>query len=112
MIQHAITQGELMRVVLGLLFVLLLIIVLSWLVKRLQNVNLGASGGFQTIASMILGPKEKIMLLKVGARYLLLGFGSGHVSLLYDFGEELPPGFDAANKTSFAELFKSVVVKS
>lgn len=112
MIQHALTQGELMRVLLGLLLVLLLILVLSWLVKRLQNVHLGASKGFQSIASMMLGPKEKIMLLKAGSRYLLLGFGSGQVTLLYDFGEELPSGFASTNKPSFAELLKSVVVKS
>ncbi|WP_207387368.1 flagellar biosynthetic protein FliO [Legionella rowbothamii] len=112
MIQHAITQNELVRLVLGLFSVLLVIMVLSWVVKRLQGAHLGASKGFQSVASMILGPKEKIMLLKVGTRYLLLGSGSGHITLLYDFGEELPPGFDAPNKPSFAELLKSAVVKS
>jgi flagellar protein FliO/FliZ len=112
MIQHTITQSELMRIILGLLSVLILILCLSWLVKRLQRVHLGSIRGFQTIASMILGPKEKIMLLKVGPRYLLLGFGSGHVTLLYDFGEELPTGFESMNKPSFAELLKKAVVKS
>ncbi len=112
MIQHAITQSELTRVVLGLFAVLLLILILSWLVKRLQGVHLGSAKGFQSIATMMLGPKEKIMLLKVGTRYLLLGVGSSHVSLLHDFGEELPPGFDSTNKTSFSELLKSTVVKS
>lgn len=112
MIQQAITQGELMRVVMGLLSVVLLIIILSWVVKRLQGAHLGSSKGFQSIASMILGPKEKIMLVKVGSRYFLLGSGSGQVTLLHDFGEELPSGFDAANKSSFAELLKSAVVKS
>ncbi|MFT4059584.1 MAG: flagellar biosynthetic protein FliO [Legionella sp.] len=112
MIQHVITQSELTRVVLGLLSVLVLIMLLSWLIKRLQNVNLGSSKGFQSIASMILGPKEKIMLVKVGTKYLLLGLGSGQIRLLYDFGEELPSGFEPINKPSFAELFKSTVVKS
>lgn len=112
MIQHALTQGELLRVAVGLLSVLLLIMALSWIVKRLHGVHLGSSKGFQSIASMILGPKEKITLLKVGTRYLLLGSGSGHVTLLYDFGEQLPLGFDLANKLSFAELLKSAVAKS
>lgn len=112
MMQHAISQGEFLRIMLGLLSVLLIIVALSWIVKRLQGVHLGSAKGFQSIASMILGPKEKIILVKVGVQYLLLGVGSGHITLLYDFGEELPPGFDAANKPSFATLLKSAVVKS
>lgn len=112
MIQHAITQGELTRVVLGLLSVLLLIVALSWLVKRLQHAQISSSKGFLTIASMMLGPKEKVVLLKVGSKYLLLGLGGAQISLLCDFGEQLPSGFESTNKTSFAELLKSVVVKS
>nr|WP_235810500.1 flagellar biosynthetic protein FliO [Legionella bozemanae] len=97
-----------MRIVMGLLLVLLLIIALSWIVKQLHGMQIGSAKGFQSIASMILGPKEKITLLKVGARYLLIGSGSGQITLLYDFGEQLPTGFDSINKTSFADLLKSV----
>lgn len=107
-----ISHAELIRIVMGLASVLLLIMILSWVVKRLQGVHLGAAKGFQSIASMMLGPKERITLIKVGPRYLLLGFGAGHVSLLYDFGEELPSGFNLQNKPAFAELLKSAVVKS
>ncbi|WP_454783281.1 flagellar biosynthetic protein FliO [Legionella sp. WA2022007384] len=106
--QTALNQGELLRVFMGLLLVLLIILVLSWVMKRLHSMQMGSTKGFQSVASMILGPKEKITLLKVGARYLLVGSGSGHVTLLYDFGEQLPTGFDSINKTSFADLLKSV----
>jgi flagellar protein FliO/FliZ len=107
--QSVLSQGELMRIVMGLLLVLLIIIALSWIVKRLNGVHLGSAKGFQSIATMILGPKEKITLLKVGERYLLLGSGSGHITLLHDFGEQLPVGFEVTNKLSFAELLQSVV---
>ncbi len=106
--QTVLTQGEFMRVIMGLLLVLLLIIILSWVVKRLHGMQMSSAKGFQSVASMILGPKEKITLLKVGTRYLLVGSGSGHVTLLHDFGEQLPTGFDSINKTSFADLLKSV----
>lgn len=109
---NMISHGELMRVISGLLLVLLIIIVLSWIVRRLQGANLSSSKGFQTIATITLGPKERVMLLKAGNRYLLTGVGSGSVTLLYDFGEQLPAGFDLTNKTTFAELLKSAVGKS
>ncbi|MCL9684389.1 flagellar biosynthetic protein FliO [Legionella maioricensis] len=106
---NLISHNELMRVIMGLLSVLLIIIFLSWIVKRLNLVKLSSSKGFQSIASMTLGPKEKMMLLKVGDRFLLMGVGASTVSLLYDFGEQLPPGFDSENKPAFAEFLKSAV---
>ena len=108
---NIITHHELMRVITGLLCVLLLIVCLSWIVKRLNVVNLSSSKGFQSIASMTLGPKEKIVLLKVGVRYLLIGIGASTVTILHDFGEEQPQGFDSDNKPTFAELLKSAVGK-
>lgn len=59
--QSVLNHGELMRIVMGLLLVLLLIIALSWVVKRLHGIQMGSAKGFQSIASMILGPKEKLL---------------------------------------------------
>lgn len=109
---NALTHIELTRVCGGLLLVLLIIMALSWIAKRLQVVNISTSKGFQTIASMTIGPKERIILLRVGTRYFLTGSGGGAVTLLHDFGEQLPAGFDAENKSSFAEILKSAVRKS
>lgn len=104
-------NNEWLKVSLALLFVLGLILILSWLVKRLHGVNFTTSKGFQLIASMTLGPKEKIMLVQVGGQYLLMGVGSGTVTMLYDFGQELPLGFEPDKKQSLSELFKSSVRK-
>jgi flagellar protein FliO/FliZ len=103
---------ELTKILLGLLFVVLVIMVLSWLVKRFNVVQLSSSRGFESVANMSLGSKERITLLKVGSRYLLIGVGASSVTTLYDFGEQLPDGFNIENKSSFAELLKSAVRKS
>jgi flagellar protein FliO/FliZ len=107
-----ISHGELIRVTTGLGAVLLLIVFLSWLVKRLNIVNLGFSHGFQSIATMPIGPKEKIILVKIGGRYLLMGVGAGAINLLYDFGNQLPEGFDSSDKPAFTEILKLAVRKS
>lgn len=112
--EHAgatLSHGELTRVITGLLLVLIIIIALSWLIKRLNLVNLRSSQGFELIASMILGPKEKIMLMKVGEQYLLMGVAGGSISMLYDYGKALPSGFSVENKPGFAELLKSAIGK-
>lgn len=107
-----VSHAELLRVAFGLLLVLMLILLLSWLVKRLNGTHFGAAKGMHSIASMSLGPKEKIMLLQAGPRYLLVGVAAGSLNLLYDFGTELPAGFDPDNKSSFADAFKSALGKS
>jgi len=111
MMQQAVNHYELLRVVLGLILILLIILALSWLVRRLQQTHLGGTRGFQPLAHMILGPKEKLVLIKAGERYLLLGHGAGQISLLCDFKDELPKGFEPESKPSFADLLKAVAVK-
>ena len=108
----AISQSDLLRVVTGLFLVILIIVLLSWLVKKVQAVNVGSTKGVQTLATMPLGPKEKVILIRVAGRNLLLGVGSSSVNLLYDFGDQLPVEFDSVNKPSFAELLKSAIGKS
>jgi len=107
-----ISHAELLKVASGLGMVLLIILVLSWLVKRLNAVSLISSKGFQTLGSMTLGPKEKVVLIKAGDRYLLIGVGGGVVNMLHDFGEQMPQGFSNSDKPTFAEIFKSAVRKS
>lgn len=109
---NALNHLELVRVILGLCLVLLIILVLSWLLKRLQAVHLGSSSGFQSVANMTLGPKERVVLVRAGGQYLLLGVASGAVSLLYDFGKQLPEGFNPEDKASFASILKSAVRKN
>lgn len=108
---NLISHDELIKVITGLFSVLLIIFCLSWIVKRLNVVKLSSSKGFQSIATMTLGPKEKIMMLKVGERHLLMGVAAS-ITILHDFGEQLPQGFDPDNKTTFGELLKSAVRKS
>ncbi|RUR05933.1 flagellar biosynthetic protein FliO [Legionella sp. km772] len=107
-----LNHSELVKILTGLLLVLFVIFLLSWLIKRFNVVQLSSSKGFNVIASMTLGPKERILLIKVGARYLLIGIGTSTVNTLYDFGEQKPEGFDVENKSSFADLLKSTLRKS
>jgi flagellar protein FliO/FliZ len=104
----AINHSELMRVIFGLLIVLIIILLLAWILKRLNASNFSTTKGFKSLAVMTLGTKEKIMLVQAGERYLLIGITSGSINLLHDFGEQLPSGFDGEGKPSFAALLKSV----
>ncbi|KTC86408.1 flagellar biosynthetic protein FliO [Legionella brunensis] len=108
----SITNGELLRVMAGLLLVVGVIVFLSWLLRRVNSAGLGNTNGFKVIVSMSLGTREKIMLVNIGNRFLLLGVTSGSINTLHDFGEELPAGFLSESKTSFTEFLKTALGKS
>ncbi|KTC85758.1 flagellar biosynthetic protein FliO [Legionella drozanskii] len=108
----ALSNGELMRVLGGLLVVVAAIVLLSWLLRRLNGAKFANTNGFKIISCMSLGAREKIMLVRVGQRVLLLGVTSASINTLHDFGEDLPTSFSLESKTSFAEFLKTALGKS
>ena len=81
MIQPAspLTLGSLAQLTLSLIAVVALIVGLSWALKRLR---VGAPKGRGTIAvldQLALGPRERIVLVRVGDSQVLLGVASGSV---------------------------------
>jgi flagellar protein FliO/FliZ len=106
-----ISHTEFLRVVGGLLIVVLVILVLAWLLRRLNVAHLTHSSGLKSLGSLFLGPKERVMLIQVGDRYLLIGVAAGSVTLLHDFKEQLPAGFDKKDKTPFSQILQSLMRK-
>lgn len=76
--------GAVLELVLGLFAVIALILLLAWLVKRV-NVLPGQRTGMQVVAVLPLGQRERAVLVQVGERQLLLGVCASQVSLLQSF---------------------------
>lgn len=108
----AMSGGELLRVFGGLLIVVAVIVLLSWLLRRLNGVKFANANGLKILACMSLGTREKIMLINVANRFLLIGVTTGSINTLHDFGETLPPDFSLDSKASFSELLKTALGKS
>ena len=87
---------------LALVLVVALILALAWLLKKLPGAGLKALPGLRVVASLAVGPKERVVLVDVGGQQLLLGVTQHNVSLLHTLAE---PILDASSKASFAELF-------
>ncbi len=97
--------GQVVQLVLGLLFIVGLIFLLGYLMRRIGP--LAAQGGqhIRIISSLPLGPRDRLMLVDVAGKQLLLGASPGRISTLHVFDEpvaELPsqgtPGGDFAQK--------------
>jgi len=72
----------------GLVFVLLMILVVAWFVKRFTGVGSGGyTGQLQILSGISLGSREKAVLIRAGKQYLLLGVAPGRVETLHTFNE-------------------------
>lgn len=73
--------------VLGLAFVVLLIFLVAWLLRRMGAVSLVSGQAMKVVAALSVGPREKVVLVDIGGKQLLLGVAPGRVSHLHEFDQ-------------------------
>ncbi|HSB96392.1 MAG TPA: flagellar biosynthetic protein FliO [Spongiibacteraceae bacterium] len=76
----------------GLVFLLALVLVAAWLVKRsggMQTWRAGAS--IKVVAALSLGPRERVVLIEAGGQQWLLGVAAGSITTLHHFEQPLIP---------------------
>ena len=101
--------------VLMLLLVLALIPLVLWSLKRLQTIRPAGGGAspLEVRAQLALGARERVVLLRVEGRMLVLGVTPQQVTLLAeaDAGELSHAGTPSANPQSpaFAGLLRNVI---
>jgi flagellar protein FliO/FliZ len=64
-----------------------------WAMRRLRPGSaVGNSRDCSIVRSLALGPRERLLVVQVGARQLVIGIGSTSVSLLCELDTPLPAG--------------------
>jgi flagellar protein FliO/FliZ len=94
----------------GLIFVVLLIFALAWLFKRMGSNSFGLGGVIRVLAAMSLGNRDRIALIEVGEKQMLIGISPGRISTLHVFDEpvELAEGRVAVD-SDFASKLQSML---
>ncbi len=91
---------------LGSFAVLLLVIaaipLVLWLVKRLSQLPAGGGGPLALAASLNVGARERIAVIQVQERWLLVGITPGSITLLTELGSA--PTLPVAGKQPFADV--------
>ena len=96
-----VSATSLVQVVLALLVVLAAIGFFAWLLRRMSP-GLDAAGGMRVIGGVMVGPRERLVMVEVGDTWLLLGVASGGVSLVHTMPR--PPQAAAGAATGSAQF--------
>ncbi|MDH3645511.1 MAG: flagellar biosynthetic protein FliO [Gammaproteobacteria bacterium] len=89
--------GSLISVFFSLAVVLGLIVLVGWVMKRMQRVQRGGSAMLEVVDVLPVGPKEKILLVRAGDQRLLIGITPGQLSNLGTLGPGADLGLELAD---------------
>jgi len=104
------SQDQLIEVVIALGIVLALIYGLAWLVKRKQVVTGLTNVPMKTLGVLPMGVKEKIILVEVGGKQLLLGMTPTNINTLATFDEPIIDEKEQHSR-SFSQKLKSILAQ-
>ncbi len=96
--------SSLIQLTLGMFAVLTLIMGLAWLLKRSGRFQVAAGGSLKILGGLSMGTRERVVLLQVGDKQLLVGVAPGSIKTLHVLDTPLVTGNQAvAGNSSFAK---------
>jgi flagellar protein FliO/FliZ len=105
-----LSAGSLTQLTLSLIAIVALILAISWALKRLKLAGPRGSGDMAVIDQISVGPRERVVLVRVGESQVLVGVGTGGVVPLTPLAAPivLKAGAPA---TPFAERLRDMMKK-
>ncbi|MDO9476159.1 MAG: flagellar biosynthetic protein FliO [Pseudohongiella sp.] len=104
------------QTLLWLLLVVGLILLLAWLARRIGGLQLQNAGAIKMLSMLPVGNKERIALVQVGDKQLLIGIAPGRVNTLHVFEQAVintdvaaNQGAPAPGKQSFQQILLNTV---
>lgn len=99
----AVSTGDMMTVFLGLGLVLVLIFGCAWLVRRMTGLQAAGNGAIKIVSVLPVGTRERIALVEVGGKQLLVGVTANQITTLHSFDEPVVDAPQVKNNSEFAQ---------
>lgn len=108
---NAVNSGDVLQWMLALLVVLMIFFVMVWVMRRVGNWQWPSKQPLQIIASLPLGVRERLVVVNVGEKQLLLGVTSGRIDKLLELeGEQrIVTPAPTVGALSFAQQLQNVM---
>lgn len=82
--------GHMAQTVMGLAAIVVLIFGLAWLLRQVFRLQPTMHGRMRVLGGLSLGPRERIVLVKVGDTQLVVGTTPGRIQTLHVLDKPLP----------------------
>lgn len=111
----AVSSGSLVQIIFSLLLVLAAVVLVGWLLRRMNLTQQGAGNQLKMIGGISLGQRERIVLIEIDDTWLVIGVGPGQIRTLHTRAK--PEGdiadFDSAQSVppegKFAALLSTII---
>ncbi len=101
--------ANIMQMLAGLAFVVVLILLLGWFYRRFGAPSTNSNADLRIVAGISVGQRERVVMLQVGNRQILLGVAAGHVEKLHIFDELVIDTAVPARSDNFAERLATAI---
>lgn len=102
-----LAPGYLLKLVVSLVLVLVLMFAIVWVIKRVGRLDARAGNyPMHVLTQMSIGPRERILLVAVGDRQMLVGVSQGAIESLGWVEPPLEPSKQGNGNPSFSEAFQ------
>jgi flagellar protein FliO/FliZ len=102
-----LSVGSLTQLTLSLLAVVALILAIGWVMKRFKLGALRSSADSAVLDELKVGPRERIVLVRIGETQVLVGIGAGGIVPLTPLAT--PIVLKAAAVPAFAERLRDLM---
>jgi len=79
----AVSSGSVLQVILSLLLVLAAVVLVGWILKRINLPQQGAGNALKVVSGVAVGQRERIVLVEVNDTWLVVGIAPGCVNALH-----------------------------
>ena len=93
----------------SLLFVIAAILLVGWLYTRMQGIRGGTSNVIDILATQSLGAKERILLVGIGDKQIVIGMTATQLQTLHVFDEPVVSTAERPQSSAFAERLVAAI---
>src|SRR5882724_10980946 len=104
-----LSVGSLTQLTLSLMAIVALILAISWALKRLKLAGPRGSGEMAVLDQLSVGPRDRIVLIRVGESQLLVGVGASGLVPLTPLATPIALKGGATPTPAFAERLRDLM---
>lgn len=106
----AVPVVSLVQVVLALLAVLAAVALFAWFLRRVSPAHAGVAG-LRVVGGLMVGPRERLVIVEIADTWLLLGVAGSGVSLVHSMPRPADAAVAGATDARFSRLLGQVLKK-